>query len=344
MIHVYNLAQSRPTRPRPRTVGHPTDRRYMAPKQAPIYAAKGKSKSVAPSFRHIDEDTDDEYIPSNTRTSLTIPRTTRNRVEPVIPDVVTAPSHCVLMCAGDTGLKIAGTRCRHLFLINLTNYGALHGQLHGIMAPRRKNATKPAPPTTSQSEGHKDSMSSSSEVQINVTLEDHPPRSTRSRTTKAILQDTPPQSEEKGSRFGSSEELGSESNAGSSSQSADNLGGSAESESGSHEDATTYPPAGKHREVTSDTTMEIQSSQERDLRWIARQIAIDGENAVWVTTMPTLITKASLSFPAKVWWVVVHAQLRPITNDNTLSPSLASLIACLMVGYAVSVGRIIATD
>ncbi|KAH0698466.1 hypothetical protein KY284_012681 [Solanum tuberosum] len=100
---------------------------------------------------------------------------------------------------------------------------------------------------------------------------------------------------------------------------------------------------GKHHEVTSDTTMEIQSSRKMVLRWIAKQIAIDGENAVWVTTMLTLIPKSSLSFPAKVWWAIVRAQLRPTRNGNTLSPSLASLVACLMAGYPVNVGRIIAT-
>ncbi|KAH0706110.1 hypothetical protein KY285_010637 [Solanum tuberosum] len=97
---------------------------------------------------------------------------------------------------------------------------------------------------------------------------------------------------------------------------------------------------GKHHEVTSDTTMEIQDSRERVLRWIAKQIAIDGENVVWVTTTPTLITKASLSFPAKVWWVVVRVQLRPTANDNALSPSLDSLVACIMVGYPMNVGLI----
>ncbi|KAH0689073.1 hypothetical protein KY289_016431 [Solanum tuberosum] len=36
-------------------------------------------------------------------------------------------------------------------------------------------------------------------------------------------------------------------------------------------------------------------------------------------------------------------RLRPRTNDNTLSQSLASLVAFLMVGYPINVGRIIAT-
>uniref|UniRef100_M1DYT5 Putative plant transposon protein domain-containing protein n=1 Tax=Solanum tuberosum TaxID=4113 RepID=M1DYT5_SOLTU len=47
---------------------------------------------------------------------------------------------------------------------------------------------------------------------------------------------------------------------------------------------------------------------------------------------------------SQVWWAVVRAQLRPIANDNTLSPSLASLVACLMVGYPVNAGWIIATE
>uniref|UniRef100_M1E0A8 Uncharacterized protein n=1 Tax=Solanum tuberosum TaxID=4113 RepID=M1E0A8_SOLTU len=37
---------------------------------------------------------------------------------------------------------------------------------------------------------------------------------------------------------------------------------------------------GKHHEVTSDAMIEDQNSRERVLRWIAKKIAIDGENAV----------------------------------------------------------------
>ncbi|KAK4726890.1 hypothetical protein R3W88_031807 [Solanum pinnatisectum] len=82
--------------------------------------------------------------------------------------------------------------------------------------------------------------------------------------------------------------------------------------------------------------MEDQTSQERVLRWIAKHHE--------VTTTLTLITKASLSFLAKVWWAVVQAQLRPTANDNTLSPFLASLVACLMVSYLINAGRIIAIE
>uniref|UniRef100_M1DXG5 Integrase core domain containing protein n=1 Tax=Solanum tuberosum TaxID=4113 RepID=M1DXG5_SOLTU len=53
----------------------------MAPKQAPKYANKGKSKSVAPSRRLLDESSGDKYVPGTTKGSRTIPWTTRNRAK-----------------------------------------------------------------------------------------------------------------------------------------------------------------------------------------------------------------------------------------------------------------------
>uniref|UniRef100_M1D8X1 Putative plant transposon protein domain-containing protein n=1 Tax=Solanum tuberosum TaxID=4113 RepID=M1D8X1_SOLTU len=68
------------------------------------------------------------------------------------------------------------------------------------------------------------------------------------------------------------------------------------------------------------------------------------EAVAWVSDPHVPITKASLTFLAKIWWSIVRAQLRPTTNSNTLSPSLASLVAYLMAGYLVNMGQIISTE
>ncbi|KAH0715018.1 hypothetical protein KY284_007923 [Solanum tuberosum] len=100
----------------------------------------------------------------------------------------------------------------------------------------------------------------------------------------------------------------------------------------------------KHHAVTSEAEMEDQTSRERIMRWISSYIATEKKAAVWVSDSHIHITKASLTFLAKVWWSIVRAQLRPTGNDNTLSPPLASLVACLMAGYLVNAGWIIPTE
>ncbi|KAH0698590.1 hypothetical protein KY284_012805 [Solanum tuberosum] len=71
---------------------------------------------------------------------------------------------------------------------------------------------------------------------------------------------------------------------------------------------------GKHHALTSEAEMEDPTSRERVMHWIAGLIASEGENSTWVA----------------------GTQLRPTSNDNTLSPSLTLLVACLMAGYPVN--------
>ncbi|KAH0657825.1 hypothetical protein KY289_026573 [Solanum tuberosum] len=77
----------------------------------------------------------------------------------------------------------------------------------------------------------------------------------------------------------------------------------------------------RHRSVTSELEMSNLVPRERITRWIVGLITTDGQAASWVANPKLHITKASLSFPAKVRWVIVRAQLRPTGNDNTLSLS-----------------------
>ncbi|KAH0769048.1 hypothetical protein KY290_013029 [Solanum tuberosum] len=62
----------------------------------------------------------------------------------------------------------------------------------------------------------------------------------------------------------------------------------------------------KHHVVTSEAEMEDLTSREWVMHWIAGLIASEGENATWVAGTQVQITKASLSFQAKVWWAVVR--------------------------------------
>uniref|UniRef100_M1DXJ6 Integrase core domain containing protein n=1 Tax=Solanum tuberosum TaxID=4113 RepID=M1DXJ6_SOLTU len=87
------LAQMASTIPRLRNVDPSTDRRwssYNGTEEDGHLLKEGKSKSVAPSFRLIDEDTDADtdptYVPLNPRTSRAAPRDTPRKV---LPDVVT---------------------------------------------------------------------------------------------------------------------------------------------------------------------------------------------------------------------------------------------------------------
>uniref|UniRef100_M1DCW1 Integrase core domain containing protein n=1 Tax=Solanum tuberosum TaxID=4113 RepID=M1DCW1_SOLTU len=127
-----------------------------------------------------------------------------------------------------------------LFMCILTDHGALHELLHGNMGPRRKTVlphTSP-PPTPTHSDNAAES--SRSEVQVNTTIEENFLRATRSRTTRAILQDTPSRSKEKGSGSRSGEAYGS--GFGSGEESGSGSSSSEESVSGSQENVAAPPP------------------------------------------------------------------------------------------------------
>src|SRR5688572_11046478 len=81
----------------------------------------------------------------------------------------------------------------------------------------------------------------------------------------------------------------------------------------------------------------------KTLKWVAETIAIDGGNAPWVENPQQFISKASLKFAAKFWWAVVRSRLRPTTNDYTLHPTQAVLVATIMSRNGIHSARLLAT-
>ena len=98
---------------------------------------------------------------------------------------------------------------------------------------------------------------------------------------------------------------------------------------------------GSHHSVTSKVEMEDPISRESIMRLIATLITTNVDATSWVANPQVHIPKASLAFPTKVWWVVTLAQLHPIRNANSLSPSQAALISCIMDGYILYVWEIV---
>ena len=102
-------------------------------------------------------------------------------------------------------------------------------------------------------------------MQINVTPEDHSPRATRSLSRRAILQDSPPQSEERGSSSENGEKSGSATDTAAGNQSADDSGDSAESDSGSQADTSTSPPVATTKAKTGVRKETVNREDEEEI-------------------------------------------------------------------------------
>lgn len=68
---------------------------------------------------------------------------------------------------------------------------------------------------------------------------------------------------------------------------------------------------------------------------VAGYIAEQGLEPTLVTTHLELIAKASLSFPTKFWWMIIHSYIQLILVDNALMPEHAVLVAIILFGYDV---------
>ena len=99
-----------------------------------------------------------------------------------------------------------------------------------------------------------------------------------------------------------------------------------------------------HHATADEERMRNPTRRSKTQKWVAETIALEGENAPWVANSQQTITKASLKFAAKFWWAVVRSRLWPTTNDNTLHPTQAALVASIMARKGIHSGRLICTE
>uniref|UniRef100_M1DKQ1 Integrase core domain containing protein n=1 Tax=Solanum tuberosum TaxID=4113 RepID=M1DKQ1_SOLTU len=156
----------------------------------------------------------------------------------------------------------------------------------GTTPPRRKNATPPSSPTTSQSEGVNASESNSSEFYViyastlmNIVEETE----TTKRAQKTLAATLSPLDTItiRGTIVNISEET------------IDMMLHCLEYT------APTSVFKGKYHAITSESEMEDPTSWERIMRWIAGYFATESEAVAWVSDPHMPITKASLTFSAK---------------------------------------------
>uniref|UniRef100_M1DWG7 Integrase core domain containing protein n=1 Tax=Solanum tuberosum TaxID=4113 RepID=M1DWG7_SOLTU len=81
-----------------------------------------------------------------------------------------------------------------------------------------------------------------------------------------------------------------------------------------------------------------RSAEKREilLHWLSSQIATDEERAEWVTTPGVSIKKATLTFVAKFFWLLVGNQISSTKAYNALTCDRAVMVAALVAGFEIN--------
>lgn len=78
------------------------------------------------------------------------------------------------------------------------------------------------------------------------------------------------------------------------------------------------------------------------LRWVEGHIVEQDSQPAWVTTHTEPIVKASINFPAKVWWAIVRSHIRLTLVDHILMLESAVLVANVFASYDIDWARLVA--
>uniref|UniRef100_M1DJ00 Integrase core domain containing protein n=1 Tax=Solanum tuberosum TaxID=4113 RepID=M1DJ00_SOLTU len=93
--------------------------------------------------------------------------------------------------------------------------------------------------------------------------------------------------------------------------------------------------------VRSGAFQRNAEQREAVILWLARYIVADGERAEWVATPRLGIRKATITFVAKFFWLLVRSRVSPTKADNYVTWDRAVMVAALVAGVEIDFARML---
>ncbi|KAG5599411.1 hypothetical protein H5410_030781 [Solanum commersonii] len=91
--------------------------------------------------------------------------------------------------------------------------------------------------------------------------------------------------------------------------------------------------------VRSGAFQRNSEQREAVIQWLAKYIAADGERAEWVAAPRLGIRKATLTFVAKFFWLLVRNRVSPTKADNQVTWDRAVMVAALWTRVPIRIGQ-----
>ncbi|KAG5620829.1 hypothetical protein H5410_006047 [Solanum commersonii] len=96
--------------------------------------------------------------------------------------------------------------------------------------------------------------------------------------------------------------------------------------------------------VRSGAFQRNSEQREAVIHWLAKYIVADGERAEWVAAPRLGIRKATLTFVAKFFWLLVRNRVSPTKADNQVTWDRAVIVAALVAGVEIDFARMLLAE